>query len=607
MPDSAARSEGPRAPESGPGAAFELDIDAPGELADFLRRHLELLRYRSVPDLDLRERQALLAAAEVQTRELLATRGHFAPRVTSGQRYGPPVGGTTQPNGTNQAPVHLWLRVEPGPVAVVERVGIDWAGPVSSEGAETSRRAALRESWNLPPGTPFSQVAWDEAKTALLLAVSARRYPRARLADTLADVDPQSHRVVLHVTVDPGPAVSLGELAVTGNQRIDADLIRRLTRLRPGMEYDRNEVLAAQQRLVESGYFDSAFVTVDHQGDPQAVPVRVELREARRQKLVLGVGASTDSGARLSAVHTHHMVPLVGWRAVTKLSTDREQRQFGSEWLSPPDDGGWRWAVAGELRREAAASYRIDARHLRLGRTLSSRETDRNYFLQIERARTEGAPTAVLNSQSANAVSVNLALTRRRFDSLPFPADGDGMALELGGGWTLDGQRTPFARAMSRWTHYWPLARHPRSGRAEGLAGRVVTRLQLGGVLARGDAGLPATQLFLAGGDASVRGYGLNEIGVRQSDGSVAAGRFLAVGSVELQRPILTNGRLSPWEWVLFVDAGAVANRASELKAHTGTGAGVRWRSPVGPLQMDLAWGSETRKLRLHLNVGFVF
>ena len=35
--------------------------------------------------------------------------------------------------------------------------------------------------------------------------------------------------------------------------------------------------------------------------------------------------------------------------------------------------------------------------------------------------------------------------------------------------------------------------------------------------------------------------------------------------------------------------------------------AGVRWRSPVGPLQADLAYGVKTKEVRLHLRLGFSF
>jgi translocation and assembly module TamA len=52
---------------------------------------------------------------------------------------------------------------------------------------------------------------------------------------------------------------------------------------------------------------------------------------------------------------------------------------------------------------------------------------------------------------------------------------------------------------------------------------------------------------------------------------------------------------------------GAVADKPDELRPKTGVGAGVRYLSPVGPLQIDLGYGLESKSLRLHLNVGFTF
>jgi len=57
----------------------------------------------------------------------------------------------------------------------------------------------------------------------------------------------------------------------------------------------------------------------------------------------------------------------------------------------------------------------------------------------------------------------------------------------------------------------------------------------------------------------------------------------------------------------LFVDAGRAGTSFVGLKPAVGYGAGVRWRSPVGPLRLDLAWGQEVRKFRLHFSVGIAF
>jgi translocation and assembly module TamA len=137
--------------------------------------------------------------------------------------------------------------------------------------------------------------------------------------------------------------------------------------------------------------------------------------------------------------------------------------------------------------------------------------------------------------------------------------------------------------------------------------GRLALRVEGGAVMAKRSAAIPDTQLFLTGGDTTVRGYGQRDIGVRQTDGSVLPGRYKGVVSLEWQRPIFNANGRSPVESVLFIDGGAVADRAGDLKPLWGVGTGVRYNSPVGPLQLDLAYGLETRRLRLHLNVGFTF
>jgi translocation and assembly module TamA len=156
--------------------------------------------------------------------------------------------------------------------------------------------------------------------------------------------------------------------------------------------------------------------------------------------------------------------------------------------------------------------------------------------------------------------------------------------------------RSPFQRTVFRWLGLRPLTQ-----------GRLQLRTELGAVLAKASAPVPGTQLFRTGGDTTVRGYAYREIGVPLPGGQVGPGRMMAVGSVEWQRPIRWRDTPTNFESVLFVDAGGVADRVGDLRLSTGVGAGVRWKSPVGPVQADLAYGVKARHLRLHMSVGFVF
>ena len=573
--------------------AFEVDIQAPAEAKATLQRHLELMRYRELTDLDDTELSRLLVAAEQNARELLGTLGYFSPDVALALQ--------DAPQGS-VAPRRVTITVQPGPATLVNSVAIDFLGAIREDPSSALQREAIRSSWPLQAGMRFTQVAWDDAKAQALRLLGGQRYPVGQIIASRAEIDPLTHAASLAVTLDSGPAYRLGQTRVSGLVHYDNALVERLARLSPGAYYDQTRMLEAQQRLQDSGYFDSVFITLDTSGEPGAAPVVVTLREAKRNKLVFGIGVSTDSGPRLSVEHTNHQVPGIGWRAVSKLLLDRDTQSIGSQLISQPDQDNWRWATSGLLKTENAASVKVRSQTLRAGRSQSGERIDRNIYLQYDRSNTTSLGLTTL----AQAVSANYAWTQRNFDSLPFPSAGYGLGLELGGGWTLGDQREPFLRTQLHWLGIWSLgAGQDRISAAR--MGRIAVRAQAGAVLARPATDLPSTQLFLTGGDASVRGYGYHEIGARLANGQIIPGRYLASGSVEWQRPIRINDQPSDWESTLFVDAGAVADKPTELKARVGVGAGVRWKSPVGPLQMDLAYGVAVKKVRLHLSVGFTF
>ncbi len=573
--------------------AFEVDIRAPAEVQSYLQRHLELMQYRSLGDLDDTELERLVIAADKNTRDLLGTLGYFSPEIDISRDTAVAGAGSTRV---------VRIVVQTGPATVVQQVDIGFLGGIAEDPAAASQRAAVRSGWTLPVGKPFTQDGWSGAKTQALRQVAAQRFPLGRIAASRAEIDPEQQQAKLGITLDSGPAFRLGAVQVNGLERYDATLVERIARLKTGADYDQVSLLEAQQRLQDSGHFNSVVLEIDPTGDPQAVPIIITVQEAKRSNIQVGVGVSTDSGPRLSLEHTNHQMPLLGWRAVSKLSLDRDLQSIESELTAPPDDGNWSWTTAGQIKSEDAASVKVRSQKLRFGRLQLGDRIDRNYYLQYDRAAT----TATGINETAQSISANYAWTQRNFDRLPYPSSGYGLGAEIGGGWTLGSQRQPYLRARVNWLGVFSLASGKDSTTAA-RAGRIALRAQAGAVLAKDDLKLPSTRLFLTGGDATVRGYGFNSIGATEANGIIVPGRYLASGSVEWQRPILVDGRPSEWESTVFVDAGAVADKTSDLKARVGVGAGVRYRSPVGPLQLDLAYGVQSKSLRLHLSVGFTF
>ena len=376
-------------------------------------------------------------------------------------------------------------------------------------------------------------------------------------------------------------------------------------------------MLDAQQRLVSSGYYDSVFLTLadapqaaqsaqqsDDERKNQAAevtsPVIAKVREAKLQKWVFGVGVSTDTGPRLSIDHIYNKVPGLDWRAVSKLQVDRKNPLISTQLVSLPGEDLWRWFTGAKIERAPAGDFYTNSAQLRFGRSKAEDKIERNYYLQYDYAKTQGdgAPPG------AASLLANYGWTARYFDNNLAPTSGFGLAVEAGAGTTLTPQRTPFGRVTGRWLSLMPIGERDEETKRRS---RLQFKAGVGAVLAKDNVDLPTTIMLLTGGDNTVRGYGYQTIGARTDNGMVIAGRYMAMGSVEYQRPITIKGNSQDFEHAVFFDAGTVGDEPNHMYVRAGVGTGIRWRSPVGPIQADIAYGLQAKQLRLHFRLGFTF
>lgn len=591
---------------SGP-PAFTLEVDAPKQVRALLEQHLELKRFRHQPDLQRRELTRLLGATDANVRELIGTLGYFSPTVT--------VELTDTPE--EEAPRKVVVKVDPGPPTIIEKSEVRFTGVNASDELGTSQRLQIEETWPLQAGEQFSQSAWSSAKSGGLKELQKRRYPLARIDTSLADVDADTNKAQVSVSYDPGPAYTFGPLQIDGAERYDPVRTARIARLPEGREYDLQSMLDAQQRLVSSGYYDSVFLSLadspqqaateaerdeqrKNQGTAITSPVIAKVREAKLQKWVFGVGLSTDTGPRLSIDHTYNKVPGLNWRAVSKLQLDRKNPLISTQLVGLPGEDLWRWFASGKLERAPAGDFYTNSAQMRFGRSKAEDRIERNLYLQYDYAKTQGAGAP----PGASSLLANYGWTARYFDNNLLPTSGFGLALEAGAGTTLTPQRSPFGRLTGRWLSLIPLGERDEETRRHS---RLQIKAGVGAVMAKKDVDLPTTIMFLTGGDNTVRGYGYQSIGARTDNGRVIAGRYLAMGSVEWQRPITIKGNTQDFEHAVFIDAGTVGDDINRLYTRVGFGTGIRWKSPVGPIQADLAWGAQEQQLRLHLRLGFTF
>ena len=114
---------------------------------------------------------------------------------------------------------------------------------------------------------------------------------------------------------------------------------------------------------------------------------------------------------------------------------------------------------------------------------------------------------------------------------------------------------------------------------------RFITRGSVGATEVSDFDRLPSSLRFFTGGDNSIRGFDYQSLGPENSDGDVVGGRYLAVGSVELEHMFLKD-----WGGAVFSDFGNAFNSFSDPIEYS-VGIGVRWRYPVGLIRCGLTTG----------------
>lgn len=578
-------------------AVYRVDVRAPEELRALLANYLDLVRFRDAPateSITSAELDRLAAAAPAQARALLETEGYFNAEAS------------VQRSTADDGVPLLTVQVNPGPRATVDAVTLLVQGALQSASeagnAEAlTQREAWKRSWVLKPGAPFRQSTWSSAKNAAIAQLRAEGYPAASWTRTAAQVDAQTQRVTVVAVVDSGPLFRLGEIRIEGLSRYEEPAVRNLASFGSGQHYSEKLLLDYQERLQRIGLFEGASVELDT--DPAtaaAAPVLVRVREQPLQLATFGVGISANTGPRLTLEHVHRRPFGWEWVAKNKFEFGGDLKSWSGELLSHPLEGQYRNLVSGQAERLRSGEELRTSWTARVGRTQDTARIERLYFAELVHARLDN----LVGRTSSEAVSGNYHWIYRNLDSALLPTDGFTLSTQLGGGQargrksgTFTGPASdsgPFGRAYGRLTWYAPL----------GEAWYATARVEAGEVLARSTLPVPDTLLFRAGGDASVRGYGYRELGPIV-DGALASGRMLFTSSFEVARP-LSPRTPSLW-WAAFVDAGNAANRWSEMDPALGYGLGLRWRSPVGPLRIDLAYGQEVRRARIHLSVGIAF
>jgi translocation and assembly module TamA len=556
--------------------AYRVTIDAPRDLVDTLSQSVDLVRWQSYADMtdDLLDRLARQAVD--QAREAVSTAGYFTPSIDVAI-------------DRKTTPITVTLRVVPGEPTRVAKLSITVTGPAAEDGgAGAAAIAELRRQWRLPQDAVFRQTEWDNAKLRAVATLAASPYADAKIVASEARIDPEARAAELSVEIASGPPFRIGRIEVSGLKRYDADLVHNYSTLRPGDPYSGAALDQFLRRLNGTGYFASAQAAIDP--DPAMADdatLKVAVIEAPTRKVEGGIGYSTDTEFRVNG--SYRNVDIDGhatqFNADARIETLLQSASL--RFIRPPNAAGWIDAVI--VKYEHTNLNELQTKTAGVGVRRQSMDEQNQWQYGAQFLDDQQAPVGADESK-AHALYVDVERIWRRVDDLVAPTLGWILDVQVGAG--IPGVSTRgFGRTVARFAAWYPL----------GVDYQFSTRAEGGAVFGASRQEVPSTLLFRTGGDTTVRGYAFDSLGVTAGQATVP-GRYFIAASVEATRWINAT-----WGIATFVDAGNAFDNARDFRLDFGYGVGARVRTPIGPFRFDVAYGQESRQVRVHFSVGLAF
>jgi outer membrane protein insertion porin family len=466
-------------------------------------------------------------------------------------------------------------------------------------GVETELRdlnpEALRDRLTTATGDWYNAEEVENSITNLTNAVGDLQY-------AFVDIQPRIVRNREQRTIDvvydigEGPRVFVDRIEITGNVRTLDKVIRREMLLVEGDPFNTSKLRRSERRIRDLGFFERVNVTTAEGTQPDRSVIQVDVQEQSTGEIEIGAGFSTIDGPLANfGIRERNLLGRgqdLRFSATVSGRTQEFDLSFTEPYFLERDlaAGVDLFRITRDNQDESSYDEANTGIGFRLGYPLTERLRQRlNYTLQqtkIENIASD-ASRFIREQQGTRLVSlVGQELMYDHRDSRINPTEGYFIRLnnEIAG---LGGD-AQFSRNRLGAGVYFPVT----EGTVLSVLGEIGYIIGLGQDVAISDR-------FFIGGD-SLRGFAPAGIGPRElnSDDALGGNRF-ARGSVELAFPIglpdefgVTGHTFTDIGTLSEVDAKPIAGErlVDDNSIRLAAGFGISWRSPLGPIRVDLAF-----------------
>ncbi len=557
-------------------AAIRIDINGvDAELRRNVEALLSLERYKERERLEADAVQRLYRRVPGEVRDALRPYGYYAPRISS----------SITPD-ERQRNWRVQISIEVGEPVLLESVSV----VVHGAGASDSSFERIATAPGMHQGERLQHAAYDKLKTDLQAVADTYGYLDARMLRSELRVDPQALRASVFLEIETGVRYFFGATTITQGA-IRESQIRRYLRYHDGEGYDAVKLLRTQFALDDSQFFSTVEVTTGSR-DPATHLVPIEIRATRaRNSYSFGAGYGTDTGVRGTVSWLNPRINDRGHRMRVALQASRSTQNLHARYDIPFGDPVLEKFSVQFLDQTQQTTRDIHTHELSITPSITQ---SFGRWQRVLSASFAHDITSDLFDPIENGPRVNnLIVPGLTYAAVPEGYLGEdlfsrSLYIELLGSVSVLGANANFLRL------------DVRSERVLNLSERwhLLLRGEIGASAVHNFRELPATYRFFAGGDRSVRGFGLDDLSpLKQGEipppaGSTApptriaerfGGRHLITGTVEFERDLPRHLGVAA-----FVDFGNAFDRFGDPLA-VSVGLGLRFRLPVLTVGIDVA------------------
>ena len=576
-------------------AGLEVEVHGVDEsIRTNVLAYLSFERYKDSDDLSREFVERLQERSEREVRLALRPFGFYEPGVATDVK---------PPNGGNEN-YRVTVAITPGKPVMVENVDVKVTGAGANDPVFTS----ITNDLPVKKGDRLIHSNYEFLKGGLLRAAATYGYLDARMLQNEMRVDPQNYAASVTIEFETGQRYRFGKTTIR-QDAIDEPLVRRYLRYHEDDPFNANELLRTQFALDDSLYFSTVEVLPgDRDRENHIVPVSIEADPNRRHRVQYGVGYGTDTQVRGTISWEDRRLNTRGHRFRTEIKAAAQSQSLDARYIVPIGDPAtekFTLQLTGSHERRADTddqnvNFIPSITHVRRS-WFGDNFWQRVMYVEVLDTRSEFIKSDRIEQQTLLIPGISFALVPRNY--LGEVLFSRALYLELRGSPSSLGSDASFVQGRVSGEKVFDLDKNRRW--------HIYMRGDVGATAVTDTSGLAPSQRFFAGGDRSVRGFGLNDLSpveeTTDANGEPVlekvGGKHMVAASVELIRDLPKNLAVA-----VFYDVGNAFDEFGDPLMYS-VGIGMRFRLPVVSVGIDVAQaltipaGSTERPgPRLHLN-----